>query len=66
LAIVRRLTPDDRTNYFVAFRLKRKMVPQVSRSASLLSDLGSTDQNVTVMPVQTVDKVAAVVAGATL
>jgi hypothetical protein len=56
LAIVRRLTPDDRTNYFVAFSLKRKMVPQVSRSASLLSELGSTDQNVTVMPVQTVDR----------
>jgi hypothetical protein len=32
------------------------MVPQVSRSASLLSELGSTDQNVTVMPVQTVDR----------
>jgi hypothetical protein len=62
LAIVRSLTPDDRTNYFVAFSLKRKMVPQVSRSASLLSELGSTDRNVTVMPVQTVDKVAAVVA----
>ena len=38
------------------------MVPQVSRSASLLSELGSTDRNVTVMPVPTVDKVAAVVA----
>jgi hypothetical protein len=32
------------------------MVPQVSRSASLLSEAGPTDQNVTVMPVQTVNR----------
>jgi len=51
---VRGLTPDDinRTNYLVAFSLKRKMVPPVTRSPGLLRDLGSTDQNFTVMPVR--------------